>query len=110
MADDGIKRTTIRFSYAKKEHHKKAYDIMSTKPNSAKNEFMIQAIIEKEQGANLSDQLRRAVREELAHISFAPPMKIEKATVQQNTSEEQPKATEDKIPSDAIDFLNNLGK
>lgn len=126
MADDGIKRITIRFSYDKKEHHRKAYEIMEEKMNASKNEFIIQAIIEKEKGndlaevlrravreelvgsklhAGIEDQLREIVREELAHVSFIQPAseQAKKEIVQ------QPQEAESAIPPDAMDFMNNLG-
>jgi len=126
MADDGIKRITIRFSYDKKEHHRKAYEIMEEKMNASKNEFIIQAIIEKEKGSDLAevlrsavreelartklhagieDQLREIVREELAHVSFAQPTteQAKKETVK------QPQESVCAIPTDAMDFMNNLG-
>lgn len=126
MADDGIKRITIRFSYNKKEHHRKAYEIMEEKMNASKNEFIIQAIIEKEKGndlaevlrravreelkgtnlhAGIEDQLREIVREELAHVSFVQTTTAQtrKETVQ------QPQESESAIPTDAMNFMNNLG-
>lgn len=122
MADDGIRRTTIRYSCLKKDHHRKAYDIVEGKSNSTKNEFIIQAILEKEEGNELAELLRRAVREELisiqkdslyeqlrkivreelAHISF---VQKESTTLEENKTQ----MTESMIPSDAMDFMKNLG-
>lgn len=127
MADNGIERTTIRYSCVKKDHHRKAYEIVQSKTNAIKNEFIIQAIIEKEEKQELSEiiqsavrdamaekglhtmgiekQLRKIVREELAHVSFVHPTSVQ---TKKETSE-KPREIENTIPSDAMDFMNNLG-
>jgi len=124
MDNNGIKRTTIRYSCAKKDHHRKAYKIVEAKSNSSKNEFIIQAILEKEEGNELAElirmairdalpdnlcitgieeQIRKVVREELAHISFA----------QDNTQAKKEKTLKQEsnvIPSAAMDFISSLSE
>lgn len=125
-SDDGIRRTTIRYSCAKKDHHRRAYDIVESKSNAIKNEFIIQAILEKEAGSNLADivkraiheevtgknlqmnitgiedLLRKAVREELAHVSFA------QEGTQARKENLEPDSEGGAITSDAMDFLKKL--
>lgn len=125
MADDGIKRTTIRYSCVKKDHHRRAYEIVEAKTNATKNEFIIQAILEKEEGNELAElikrairdalsdnlritgieeQIRKVVREELAHVSFVQP-----TTAHAKKETDQPQRHPDNaIPSDAMDFINGL--
>ncbi len=120
MADDGIKRTTIRYSCAKKDHHRKAYDIVEGKSNSTKNEFIIQAILEKEERNELAELIRRVVREELKSILADRLESLLKKILREELAlgsggqekaqdiEKKTQTESHAITSEAMDFLSKL--
>ena len=74
--------------------HRRAWELLQQMPSARRKEFLVQAILAKEQTDRLEESIRKVVREELQTASITTSVPS------------QPQL--DAIPDSALDFLSRL--